>query len=1375
MEKQTIIFTALPNGREADGSLLLSVFISPRLWDTDPSITKMKLSQFDDFKDWPNRVNAATWQVVFEGGPTLNATVAGGPVATKEFWTALFKDNTDVLPYRFDDYRGAVIESFPSDVIHDFLVGVYTRAASSPGLGAGKDLPSLGALAADPGIRDIADDVKPQDIPQPGPPPPPRDEGGSVPAPEPEPPTTEPSTGCCLCGCLIGFLLLLAKPFPGLRSRLKKFCAQGQPPPEKPALATEPKPVPEPPAPPLPVVPPLGPPPKPPKPPSVNRTAFADLQTFLTPATEVAQALPTIAELQQKYDFHQMVAALADYPTLLRRFGLVVDLRVELNGAAVPGQSRVSVVPTLTLTDAADTTPVSPRTNYDLGADTFAALPRPVDPEISNGMLRFNTSMFQVVQVDLVGGGAKAQGAANNIVAAANDPNPSPNTPDNSGLPALRSGGISVIRPNMVPDLIGRFQRSHALQQFVFAQDAAPQRLDPPGAPPALPATDELFAEDLVHGYRIDVFDTKSNRWHSLCQRVGTYTFLDAPDAPGGSIVLNGIEDEGFVQFAVTEPLGPQAQRKLRTRDSLFVWEGWSLVAPRIGKSIMPNKLPDPIDKVTLDKPKNEAITNFKLQTSFTAKPGSLPRLRFDHTYRLRARVCDLAGNSVFDPDDAAFANDVTEQTPDFQCARFEPVGPPAMMLREEPVEGESLEHLVVRSPAVGGESQITERHIVPPKVSQLMAEQHGKFDLATQKMDSSTTTGYNTAAREAGALNDPPAVEVKKDVWVNAGNQFTVSYLPDPASRGTLLMGLPGLANDDEIVEPTAVKRVNKIPFDGTWPNPLPFRLRLVAIGKDAPSAEPRWEDTPGDPRVLVVELAESEKKVVRISSYLAAEDMDRQGVLQWTREQAPLNLATIESDTESGRSWLHLPWRDITLVHAVQQPLEQPTAAVVTPAGKNLGETFATISGTLTTHVASTGKVDLIGNWKDPIDDPAEPKPGEQTGQTYLCEVLIDEKDVTTPIKSSANKKNPIHNFGDTKFHKVRYTPTATTRFREYFPPSITGTPANITLAGPPSNEVTILNSARPAAPKVLYVIPTYEWEDEPPAGGKVTRKRKGGLRVYLDRPWYSSGDGELLGVVYVDNVNFTELDEKVKKLVTVWGADPIWLTGPTEANATAARFTGTKKDLGGLTIAENPQTVSVAGYEPHFDETRQLWFADIQLDVGDSYAPFVRLGLARFQPESVPNAHLSNVVRAQFAQLAPDRTASITTTTTPSSAKFEIFVSGLTYVASSATTSIGFAALRNTGQAEFEALLQKRSATMGNDPDIGWDTLASTLLTPESTFGEWKGELNILEALAPNTWRVLIKEYEWYRADFQPEEQLENLAFDRRIVYAVAIPLG
>ena len=1370
MEKQTIIFTALPNGLAPDGALRLSVFISPRLWSDDPTLGKLKLAKFPDFLDWTTLVGAATWKVAFDGGPTLNATVeSAAPSAV--LWNALFKNDTDAIPFRFDDYRGAIIETFPSDLIHDFLVGVYSRAASDPTFGLGRDLPPIETLAADPDLIDIARASHPEPPFEPPPRPAPVDLGGTLPQPDPV-----PSKPGCGCGCLGWPFALLVGLFPKLKPCFDKLFGVGfsSEPAPAPVFPVEPMPVPPPPAPPQPDPPaatagPLFEPPG--GPPSANRSAFDKLGQFTTPPTEVSQPLPTEAEVRQKYDFHQMLAALGDYPTLLRSFGVVIDLRVALNGANPPNAGMVKVEPSIALTGVS--TIVTPHTHYELAADIFSAQPRPVDPEIGNGLLRLNnTNLFRVIQVDVVGSGTKIRNAATNILAYREKKNRAANMPDNNGLPALRTGGISIIRRNLVNELRGRFGRSHALQRMVFALDNAPQPPDPPDAGAPEPPTDELFAEDLVRGYRVDVFDLKSNTWHSLCDRVGKYDFLDAPAAPGGKISLT-LQDEGFVQFGATGPLAKPAKQTLRASDSLFVWDGWSLCAPRPGKSVMPDKPGDPPDKVRLEKPKNQAVTNFKLETAFSARPGSLPRLRFDYEYRLRARVCDLAGNSVFGPDDAKFADDVLERTADFPCARYEPVSPPQMMLRAAPVEGESLERLVVRSPPVGFESQTTERHIVPPKVSQLMAEQHGKFDGVPQ-MDG-TNIGYDLAAREAGAINDD-ATEVKKDVWVHPAPQFKVQYLPDPSSRGALVLGLPGLL-PEEIIEPTAVKIVNKIPFAGAWPDPKPFRLRLVAVAAGVVPAEPQWNSVD---RVLVVELPQAEQKVVRLSSYLEKDDLDRQGVLQWTRGEAPATLSQVEAETLAGRSWLHLPWREITLIHAVQQPLEPPNAVVVSPAGKQLGQTFATITGKIKAHSASTGKVDLVAKWEDPIDDPALPAPTTQQQKTHLCEVMIEADAVDTEIRDSAKHQFPKHNFGDTKFHSVTYLPVATTRFREYFPESITADPANLSLAGPQSAPVLILNSARPDAPKVLYVVPTYEWEDDPPAPGKATRKRKGGgLRVYLDRGWYSSGDGELLGVVCIEGEQFTNLDEKATAVVTQWGADPIWLTTATATAATRDNFKGTTKRQDGLRLEEIAQPVFVAGYKPEFDVERRLWFADIEIDAGLSYGPFVRLALARYQPNSVKDAELSRVVRADFAQLAPDRTASVTTTSIPGSAKFEIRVTGLTYQASSATlmgAGLPGVPRDRSGRAEIEALLQKHNKKLGSDPELSWDTAASILLTPDPVnLGEWTGELNIAETLNANTWRIMLKEYEWYRSDFQSENVRENATFARRIVYAVAIALG
>jgi hypothetical protein len=71
----------------------------------------------------------------------------------------------------------------------------------------------------------------------------------------------------------------------------------------------------------------------------------------------------------------------------------------------------------------------------------------------------------------------------------------------------------------------------------------------------------------------------------------------------------------------------------------------------------------------------------------------------------------------------------------------------------------------------------------------------------------------------------------------------------------------------------------------------------------------------------------------------------------------------------------------------------------------------------------------------------------------------------------------------------------------------------------------------------------------------------------------------------------------------------------------------------------------TVDVAPHDVFYDATRQLWYCDIEINCGASYFPFVRLALARYQPISSPNAHLSNVVLADIISLAADRWLNVT----------------------------------------------------------------------------------------------------------------------------------
>jgi hypothetical protein len=81
-------------------------------------------------------------------------------------------------------------------------------------------------------------------------------------------------------------------------------------------------------------------------------------------------------------------------------------------------------------------------------------------------------------------------------------------------------------------------------------------------------------------------------------------------------------------------------------------------------------------------------------------------------------------------------------------------------------------------------------------------------------------------------------------------------------------------------------------------------------------------------------------------------------------------------------------------------------------------------------------------------------------------------------------------------------------------------------------------------------------------------------------------------------------------------------------------------------GLTLGELPPQVAVvvAAHDVHFDFDRKLWYCDIEIEAGDTYYPFVRLALARYQAHSLPHAHLSRVVMTDFIQLAPDRTAEV-----------------------------------------------------------------------------------------------------------------------------------
>jgi hypothetical protein len=116
--------------------------------------------------------------------------------------------------------------------------------------------------------------------------------------------------------------------------------------------------------------------------------------------------------------------------------------------------------------------------------------------------------------------------------------------------------------------------------------------------------------------------------------------------------------------------------------------------------------------------------------------------------------------------------------------------------------------------------------------------------------------------------------------------------------------------------------------------------------------------------------------------------------------------------------------------------------------------------------------------------------------------------------------------------------------------------------------------------------------------------------------------------------------------QQFVTHWGLDPMWGSAPVQPGPYIHQFPLRVAVGSRISLLEAPgHVVTVIGHQPHFDRHRKLWYCDLQLDAGRSYFPFVRLALARYQPDSIAGQHLSRVVFPDFAQLVAERSASLT----------------------------------------------------------------------------------------------------------------------------------
>jgi hypothetical protein len=762
MPRQQIIWTALPNGLRGTGPsarLKLSVFVSPRL-NLEAGAALGTLDAFPDFLDWPERMRSGriAFKVIVNNDVArpIPAEIVTSPQADSELWKALFNTTTPVRSHEFEETREP-LHSYPaSGMAASIAEGYVSIAQDSPYRPANKDV----VKAAFPGlveamgrgrtrIASALDHIRRVDTLSP-----------DVLARTHQ----DISDNLLRDDPNISFTEKLAAAT-AIAGELARSSTTGRAVPIVPATPD-------------------------PASPFIQFAAF-HARLPAARAGAIPHVVATVARAADIdiIDFHQMISALGEYPHLLRRLGVVIDLEIAATDTLKSSIGRLKhlrIEPVFT--PPADSnenyTPVTKyifddhTTGNPLPFPLFAAAPRraaeilPGDPthgkkiEIVGGLLNLRiprpddpqeSNQFNIVKIDVDGAGKKVLNAITTIVEDDARPGRPIDTAAESAAPTLRASGLSLVRSGQADALNEDRKRAGQHEEAMRAGREA-----------------EFFAEDLVRGYRIDVrrFPPGSQEgdpapWLSLHERIVSF----AIKRPGMTdLRIDGVRDEGGAQpsFVQETALAPGMPNPMYVHESFCHWQGWSLSAPPPA---------NPVDLSPAGEAGGVASTLPRVDIVVEPVPGSLPRLRYGSKYQLRARIVDLAGNGLTLEEATGilealrvhgrpepFIPIIRDELP---YRRYDPVPSPTLALREELTEGEALDVMVIRSngPSTttasyaaslgdGRYKGVNERHIAPPKTSQSAAETHGALDGAFGP-GGDPIKYFNICRRDSGSLND--------------------------------------------------------------------------------------------------------------------------------------------------------------------------------------------------------------------------------------------------------------------------------------------------------------------------------------------------------------------------------------------------------------------------------------------------------------------------------------------------------------------------------------------------------------------------------------------------------------------------------------------
>lgn len=1382
MATQTLTFVVLPNGIAANGALQLSIYLSPRLGGA------AQLSSFPDILNWTAQVKSHGLKFKLTDG--TNTTVAAVATAQlrPDIWSSIFKPDTLVQPYVNPDYTKSLFVSYPTRAAMAFAKYAYQMIGASPRtIEAGGDRqPLMNMVLQDLAFRDGKDSTlkaslsqlrlamwkqqNPSEL-----------SGGGIAVQTvtvstgPAAPDGVPTTGTAPANT---------------RDMIQRFALFHNMP-----SAHHRGPLPS------------------------SESDLAKLLDFHKALTAINSYPVLLRALGLVFDVEIPAASLGNSPGAAG-YGTVAV-------AAVTPGFKWKTAPQLCTPQTAylkngrqfAAAPVTPAAN--LGKNNASG-------DVLNGFLNLAPDGFHLTQIDLDGALLKALSLADSVAFAdfRNASIDNGNTVEvEQVLSALRSGGISLMADGRADQILNAIRSNQAFDAALTGNQAMPRPFN------ALDLVRgyriDIFSSQTKQWYslhRRDETFTFGTNANPVLHRADQEGFTQLA-------VAQPAEDPKRPLDKASKAAGaPQPGTDIFVHERVARWNGWSLSVQRPGKVL--NRRADPGKALQSDPTMNEPLTPFKMKTSFTAVSRSLPRLRFGVRYRMRVRTVDLAGNSVplsqASPATVSLPGETDLPYLRFEpvaqpiVALVEPLKQGASL--EQLVIRSYNSDISLDTNAT---LENDHRHIYPPRASVRMVEHHGMIDDAAGHLKGDAATYQMLADRDAAEI--PTVNKVPMETNAQAKTVYlpdpiargaAFRNLPNTRSNTNGEIVQNALAYSVSAQVEWRPGSVTHIGFGTAWPDRVPFRL-VIAEGRN----KPRWD---AQQRVLAVYLPKASINAVPLSCYVDAGDLSLMGVWDWLRQYIEFEelesivgggpvypsdgMARLTQLTLEGGHPMITPARTLMLTHATQQPIGKPEflmLPVVRPSGqsKSLANSFSPITawrdydshsavllGGLQVHGASTGNVDIEASWREFVDDTSEPGPQQKPAgahveryeltsldggllyadslETRATGTYIPQGDtlwfsapgdvipgMTAPSMVAA----PLHVFTDTKHRRINYQAISTSRFQEYFPePNLTFTRASEKVA------VNIPSASRPSAPDVKYVIPVFGMEQQETTNIRTVVRRGNGVRVYLGRPWYSSGESELLGVLLWNSGTAltTDLRDRYKNYFTQWGMDPIWKTDSLTESPDTNDFPLAVSTAQSLSLEESDLSVDVAGHCVFYDPQRQLWYCDIVFENEFAYSAFVRMSLARYQPHSLPGVELSHAVLADFVQLAPDRSAVLSIDpANPKTAR--IFIGGL--------TPEGPRPLR------YAVTVERRMA--GVYSDAGWEPApASAVTVTENPVGSgspdevlWAGTV-VFTAMPPvDQYRVVVREYEVLPVDpslrLRRIEELGQLG--ERLVYAAIIP--